>query len=62
MIPGQGHRASFLEELFPEADTQDFQGTICVRSSNGRLAVVAIEQGAKAGEFTTLPVTILDSN
>ena len=60
MIPGQGHRASFLEELFPEADTQDFQGTICVRSSNGRLAVVAIEQGAKAGEFTTLPVTILD--
>ena len=44
MIPGQGHRASFLEELFPEADTQDFQGTICVRSSNGRLAVVAIEQ------------------
>ena len=61
-IPGQGHIARFLEELFPEAATQDFEGTICVRSSNGRLAVVAIELGSEAGEFTTLPVTILDSN
>ena len=61
-IPSQGHEASFLEELFPDADTQDFQGTICVRTSNGRLAVVAIELGSEAGEFTTLPVTVLDSN
>ena len=61
-IPGQGHKALFLEELFPEAATQDFQGTICVRASNGRLAVVAIELGDEPGEFTTLPVTVLDSN
>ncbi len=61
-IPGQGQLARFLEQLFPEADTQNFQGTICVRSSNGRLAVVAIELGSEAGEFTTLPVTILDPN
>jgi len=61
-IPSQGHKANFLEELFPEADTQDFQGTICIRSSDGRLAVVAIELGSEAGEFTTLPVTVLDAN
>ena len=61
-IPGQGHKALFLEELFPDAATQDFQGTICVRASNGRLAVVAIELGDEPGEFTTLPVSVLDSN
>ncbi len=33
-IPGQGHKARFLEELFPDAATQDFQGTICIRSIN----------------------------
>ena len=61
-IPAQGHSARFLQELFPDADTQDFEGTICVRSTNGKLAVVAIEQGSGAGEFTTLPVSVLDGN
>ena len=52
-----GHLARFVEELFPEADTQNFQGTLSVEVTGGTVAASALELGSKPGEFTTLPVT-----
>ena len=54
-LPANGHTARFLEELFPEVDTLEFEGVLTVESSNGaRFASTAIELGRSAGEFTTL--------
>lgn len=56
-LVGRGHRARFLDELFPEANTQNFLGTISVEVTGGMVAATALELGSKPGEFTTLPVT-----
>ena len=52
-----GHLARFVEELFPEANTQNFHGTLSVEVTGGKVAATALELGSKPGEFTTLPVT-----
>ena len=60
-IEPQGRIAEFIEQLFPEADTADFKGEICVRSQAGRIAVVALELDfTVGGVFTTLPVSSID--
>lgn len=55
--------ASFIDEIFmdlPELQGT-FQGTISIRvTGEGRVAVVALEQGSRPGEFTTLPVTPIE--
>ena len=56
----RGHQASFIDELFPEADTQDFVGTVIVEVEGGHVAATALELGPSPGQFTTLPVTALD--
>ncbi len=48
--------ARFIQQLFPNADTASFEGSICVTARSGRVAAVALELGAEPGEFTTLPV------
>ena len=59
-----GHLAQFIggggEVLFPNADTDDFEGTVVVEVTGGRVAAVALELDAAAQQFTTLPVTSLD--
>ena len=55
-----GHLAMFIEELFPSADTSDFQGTLVVQVAEGKVAATALELGTQAGQFTTLPVTPLE--
>lgn len=61
-IPAQGQVSAFLEELFPEMDAKDFQGTLAIGTDGkARIAVVAIELGAETGLLTTLPVTPLRS-
>lgn len=55
-FPGQGHLARFIDELFPDADLDDFEGTLTVEVSGGKVAATALEQGKQPGEFTTLPV------
>ncbi|MDA2925133.1 serine protease, partial [Acidobacteria bacterium AH-259-L09] len=37
-IPGQGREALFIQEIFPGADTSDFEGTISVEAESGRIA------------------------
>ncbi len=59
-IEPQGRIAEFIHEIFPDADTTDFKGEICVRSQAGRIAVVALELDAVGGVFTTLPVSSID--
>ncbi|MBI3939281.1 MAG: hypothetical protein HY315_00465 [Acidobacteria bacterium] len=61
-LAASGHMAKFIDELFPAADTARFQGTlvVTVRTAGGKVAATAIQLGASAGEFTTLPVVPVD--
>ena len=63
-LVANGHLAQFIggggEVLFPNADTDDFEGTVVVEVTGGRVAAVALELDAAAQQFTTLPVTSLD--
>ena len=52
-----GHIAKFISELFPEAYTEEFLGTLTVTVAGGKVAATAVEFGLQPGEFTTLPVT-----
>ena len=55
-----GHTARFLEELFPNADTGEFFGTLTVTSEGGNIVGTAIQIGLGEGRLTaTLPVTPL---
>lgn len=59
-LPPQGHVAQFIEQLFPGADTQGFEGTVSATVGGGTVAATALELGRNPGEFTTLPVTPAD--
>jgi hypothetical protein len=63
-FPAGGHLARFVggdgEVLFPDLNTNDFQGTLAVRVTGGKVAAAALELGVQPGEFTTLPVTPLE--
>ncbi|MEE8584470.1 MAG: hypothetical protein V3T83_06410, partial [Acidobacteriota bacterium] len=59
-IAGRGRVAAFIEELFPDAGSADFQGSICLRATTGEIAVIALEMGGQPGEFTTLPVSVIE--
>ena len=58
-IPLNGRVAQFIDELFPEAVTEELVGTVLIESPSGegRFVAVALELGSANGEFTTLPVT-----
>ena len=56
---GNGHLAQFINELFPNADTIDFDGTLVVEVIGGVVAATALDLGIEAGQFTPLPVTPL---
>ncbi len=51
--------AEFLDQLFPGTNTDGFRGTVCVEA-DGKVGVIAIEQGTGDGEFTTLQVTVVE--
>ena len=55
-LGANGHLARFIDELFPEANTDDFPGTLTATAAGGPIAATAIEQGNQLGQFTTLPV------
>ena len=59
-FPAAGHVAKFIDELFPDADTDDFQGTLVVEVIGGKVAATSLELGPEAGQFTSLPVTPLE--
>ena len=55
MLPGHGHLARFINELFPGVDTDDFEGTLVVEAASGRVVATVLQLGG-AGEFLSLPV------
>ncbi len=59
-IPPAGHLAQFINELLPDADTSDFEGSLTVRVIGGKVAATVLELGTSSGQFTTLPVIPLD--
>ena len=59
---GDGQVAFFIDQLFPAADTSDFEGSVrCMASEGGMFTAVALEMDAGNRIFTTLPVVSLDS-
>ena len=54
-----GHFALFVHQLFPQATLDDFEGSLTVEVSGGRITATALELGSTAGQFTTLPVAPL---
>jgi len=53
----RAHLARFVDELFPDAATEDLEGTVSVAVSGGTVAATALEMGSGPGQLTTLPVT-----
>ncbi|MBI3939213.1 MAG: hypothetical protein HY315_00125 [Acidobacteria bacterium] len=56
-----GQIAQFINELFPTAMTDDFQGTLLVQVTGGKVAATALELGSAPGQFTALPVVPSES-
>lgn len=59
-FPAAGHLAKFINELFEQANTDNFEGTLVVEATGGRVTGTALELGSLPGQFTTLPVTPLN--
>ena len=55
-LPAGGHIARFLDELFPDADTDDFHGSLVISTFQGSLVATALEIGVALGQFTAIPV------
>ncbi|HEV8130147.1 MAG TPA: hypothetical protein VGQ81_02770 [Acidobacteriota bacterium] len=60
-FPAGGHLARFIDQIFTNVNTDDFEGTLVVRVTGGQVAATALELGSLPGQFTTLPVTALTS-
>src|SRR5262249_47829943 len=58
-IRSNAHVARFIEELFPTAATEDFEGSITITADRGNVSVVGLQIGGRPGEFTALPVAPL---
>ena len=66
-LAGNAKIAEFIETLFPNAQTANFTGTICVSvvpdpltGQSGQIAVIALELDAANNVFTTLPVSVVN--
>ncbi len=58
-LSANGHVARFIQELFPQADTQEFQGTVTITADGGDITATGIEMGSKPGEMTTVPAAAI---
>ena len=57
-LAANGHLSRFIQELFPDAETSQFNGVLTIGAQEGgEFAATAIEFGG--GRFTTIPVTPL---
>ena len=56
-LAGHGQKARFINELFPEADTSDFSGSVRCTAPEGKMFTgVALEMDIHNRIFTTLPL------
>jgi Beta-propeller repeat len=60
-MPPHGHLARFIDQLFPNANTANFEGTLTAEATtfDALIGATALELGSLPGQFTTLPVTPL---
>jgi len=58
-LAANAHIAKYVHELFPQANTAEFEGTVTINAVGGQIAATAIELGSAPGEFTTFPVAPL---
>lgn len=61
-VAANGHIARFIHELFPSAQTSNFEGTLVVstQAASRKFTATVLQVGQAAGEFTTLPVVGID--
>ena len=60
-LAANGQEARFIEEVFTNADTSDFAGSVrCTAPGEGMFTGVAVELDAVGRIFTTLPVVPVD--
>lgn len=57
LLPPNGRISSFVVDLFPGANTEDFLGTLTMKTDSGSFAAIGLEMGLPSGPITTLPVT-----
>ena len=56
-LPGNGQNSEFIHELFPNANTDDFEGSVhCTAPAGSMFTGVALEMDFNNRIFTTLPV------
>ena len=56
-LPGNGQNSEFINEMFANANTDDFTGSVhCSAPSGSMFTGVALEMDFNNGIFTTLPV------
>jgi hypothetical protein len=55
-IPTASRRQWLLEELFAEAETQEFRGALTVTAEGGEIIGSALQIGSKRGQVAALPV------
>ena len=61
-LAGGGQQARFINELFPDADTSDFTGSVrCTAPEGQKFTGVALEMDIGNRVFTTLPVVAVDA-
>jgi hypothetical protein len=53
-LPANGHLAGLINELFPQADTTDFQGTVTVTAVGGEVSVSALQVGGQPDQRRAL--------
>jgi hypothetical protein len=58
-LPPNGHVARYLEQLFPDADTSNFEGTLSVFAEGGNVVGTALLLGTRKDELAALPVTAI---
>ena len=56
-IPANGRVGVLIEALFPDADTDDFRGTLTAEVSGGGVAAVVLQLGGDPAGTLVLPVT-----
>lgn len=55
-VPGYGHIARFLFELYPGFNFTGFRGSLRVVSLDGLISVIALQLGSTAGQLTAIPI------
>ncbi len=61
-LSGSGQQARFINEMFPDADTSDFTGSVrCTAPEGTKFTGVALEMDIQNRIFTTLPMVTVDA-